>query len=64
MRGTIMEVVAQAGRVSFLLSSESGAKEMHWVNGQAVPRPYKCASLPLPSPTHQRCTCHAALVPI
>ena len=41
MRGTIVEMVAERGRVQFLLTSQTGAKEMHWVNGQAVPRPYR-----------------------
>ncbi len=61
MRGTVIEMVAQPGRISFLLTSESGAKEMHWVNGQAMPRPYRCL-LPLPSHPGRRrtplCTRH------
>ena len=42
MRGSIVEVVAGRGRVEFLLTSKPDACEMHWVNGQAVPRPFRC----------------------
>jgi hypothetical protein len=42
MRGSIVEVLAWRGRVEFLLLSEPMAREMHWVNGQAVARTYRC----------------------
>jgi hypothetical protein len=45
MRGSIVEVLAWRGRVEFLLLSEPMAREMHWVNGQAVARTYRCAPL-------------------
>ena len=41
MRGSIVEVLAWRGRVEFLLLSEPMAREMHWVNGQAVARTYR-----------------------
>lgn len=44
MRGTIVEVLAWRGRVEFLLTNKPMAREMHWVNNQAVARTYRCAS--------------------
>lgn len=46
MRGSIVEVLAWRGRVEFLLLSEPMAREMHWVNGQAVARTYRCVRIP------------------
>ena len=46
MRGSIVEVLAWRGRVEFLLLSEPMAREMHWVNGQAVARTYRCVPAP------------------
>jgi len=41
MRGSVVEVLARRGRVEFLVTSEPEAREMHWVNGQAVARTYR-----------------------
>ena len=63
MRGSIVEIVASRGCVEFLLSSPSGAREMHWVNGQAVAREYRCFEsrpvVPSRSITSPWCMCVA-----
>ena len=42
MRSSVVELLAQRGRLEVLLHNRQGGEEMHWINGQPVSRLYRC----------------------